>query len=697
MPDIFTSFQTVSISYLVAAVFFFVLSAYSAFGWHTKFTGRLLLIASITSFAWSSVIFSQSLFDVGEFSTRYTIEILRNSVWLLLLLRILGIDFKTIKANPLSVLSLLTIFIILLMTLQLLTVFGHYFPLSSFSTVLLTGQVLTGLLGLILIEQILRNTRSNRLYRIKFMCLGIGIIFAYDFFMYAHALLFQQISAALWDARGAVNALAVPLIMIASFRNKEAPMKFNLSGDFVFHTGMTVFSGIYLLSMAGIGYFVLFFGNTWGGSALQVFFIVTALVILLALVFSGKVRTQVRFFLSRRVFSYQYDYRREWMRITKTLSSHDNQEPLEYKAIYALANIVGSNGGALWINDEKKGFNYRYAYLLDPPQTKTEAITSPFSQFLLTRQWVIDLNELKAKPELYDFLELPIWLKKLSDAWLVVPLMLSNKLFGFAIINTPLAKINLNLEDHDLLKIAGRQVASELAQQSASEALAKAREFDAFNQMSAFIVHDIKTLVAQLSLMVKNAEKHKSNPAFIDDMIQTTDHSVQKMTRLLGQLKNRETAQPLKAVELTTILQQVIQERASNHPKPSFEGTDKKLFILADEQKLYSVFNHLLQNAQDATPKNGSITVVLNSNEAEASIKIKDNGSGMTEAFIQEQLFQPFKSTKGVAGMGIGAYQCKEYITQLNGHIKVTSQLGSGTEFDIVIPLNSKNSGSDLL
>ncbi len=357
MPDIFTSFQTASISYLVAAVFFFALSAYSVFGWRTKFTGRLLLIASVTSLAWSGVIFSQSLFDIGGFSTRYTIEILRNSVWLLLLLRILGIDFETIKANPLSVLSLLTIFIVLLVAFQLMTVSGHffglYFPLFSFSTVLLTGQVLTGLLGLILIEQILRNTRSNRLYRIKFMCLGIGIIFAYDFFMYAHALLFKQISAALWDARGAVNALAVPLIMIASFRNKAAPMKFNLSGDFVFHTGMTIFSGIYLLIMAGIGYFIRFFGGTWGG-ALQVFFIVTALVALLVLVFSGKVRAQVRFFLSRRVFSYQYDYRREWMRITKTLSSHDNQEPLEYKAIYALANIVGSNGGALWTNDEKK-------------------------------------------------------------------------------------------------------------------------------------------------------------------------------------------------------------------------------------------------------------------------------------------------------------------------------------------------------
>lgn len=512
--------------------------------------------------------------------------------------------------------------------------------------------------------------------------------------MYAHALLFKHISPALWDARGVVNALAVPLITVASFRNKQAPMKFNLSGDFIFHSGMTFFSAIYLLTMAGIGYFIRIFGGTWGGT-LQILFIVIALVTLFALIFSGKVRTQVRVFLSRRVFSYQYDYRHEWMRITKTLSSKNTRDPLQYKAIYALANIVGSNGGALWIRDQinnqakdqNQGFNYQCSYVLDSPKTTTEPMDSPFSQFLLSRQWVIDLNELKANPELYDFLELPEWLSELADAWLIAPLMLSNTLYGFVIINKPLAKISLNREDHDLIKVAGRQVASELAQQSASEALAKAREFDAFNQMSAFIVHDIKTLVSQLSLMVKNADKHKSNPAFIDDMIKTSEHSVQKMTRLLGQLKNREMTQALHTVSLSQILHQVILERANNSPKPTFTGADKNLVVIADEQQLHTVFNHILQNAQDATPADGTIAVTLSRNGTEATVRIKDTGMGMTEAFINKQLFQPFKSTKGVAGMGIGAYQCKQYITQIGGYIKVNSQLGTGTEFDIVIPL----------
>ena len=115
---------------------------------------------------------------------------------------------------------------------------------------------------------------------------------------------------------------------------------------------------------------------------------------------------------------------------------------------------------------------------------------------------------------------------------------------------------------------------------------------------------------------------------------------------------------------------------------------------MADEQQLHTVFNHILQNAQDATPANGAITVTLSRSKAEAIVNIKDTGMGMTEAFIKEQLFQPFKSTKGVAGMGIGAYQCKQYISQTGGHIKVKSQLGTGTEFDIVIPLFTESTDS---
>lgn len=705
MSEFFTSFQAATTSYLIAAVFFLGLSIYAIYGWYTRLTGRLLLIASLISFAWAAIICSQSIWDIGDFSVRYSTEVLRNAAWLFLLLRILGIDADTIKTSPLSVLSLLTIFTALLVTFQFFAAWSSYLPLINHSSSLLVGHVLVGLIGLVLIEQILRNTRSNRLYQIKFICLGIGIIFSYDFFMYAHALLFKHIDPALWDARGVVNALAVPFIALASFRNRQAPMKFNLSGDFVFHTGITVFSAIYLLTMAGIGYFIRIFGGTWGDT-LQILFIVIALVTLFALIFSGKVRTHVRVFLSRRVFSYQYDYRHEWMRITKTLSSQNTQDPLQYKAIYALANIVGSNGGALWIrnqiraqindqtNTQNQAFNYQCSYVLDSPKTTTEPLDSAFSQFLLSRRWVIDLNELKANPELYDFLELPEWLSELADAWLIAPLMLGNTLYGFIIINKPLAKISLNREDHDLIKIAGRQVASELAQQSASEALAKAREFDAFNQMSAFIVHDIKTLVSQLSLMVKNADKHKSNPAFIDDMIKTSQHSVQKMTRLLEQLKNRGTSQALHPVELFPVLHQVTQERANNTPKPTLTCADKNLKVMADEQQLHTVFNHILQNAQDATPANGAITVTLSRSKAEAIVNIKDTGMGMTEAFIKEQLFQPFKSTKGVAGMGIGAYQCKQYISQTGGHIKVKSQLGTGTEFDIVIPLFTESTDS---
>lgn len=689
MPDSFTVFSANTIGYVFSAICFLALILFSIGGWKRRVSGRMLLIASIVSLLWSSSIVSQAAWGFPDFAFRYLIEVLRNAAWLLLLLRMLGIDSLHLRQTPSSTLSLLTYSCGFLISLQILLFFTDVNLLNAYkSKLVLGGHVMVAIAGLILIEHLLRNSRQERQYQIKFMCLGIGIIFSYDFFMYADALLLNKINSSLWNARGAINGLAIPFIIIASLRNKNAPVKFNLSRDFVFHSGMALFAGFYLLIMAGTGYFIRFAGGNWD-STLQIIFFSTSIIILLVLVFSGRVRANVRVLFSRHFFSYKYDYRDEWIRITKTLSGIDNEESLPHKAIKVLADIVGSNGGALWIKENNNNFKYLDSYNMANVSHQTEPLDSEFSQFLIKRQWIIDLNELKDDPELYAYLTLPEWLENISEAWLVAPLMLSNTVYGFAVINQPMVKISLNWEDHDLIKVAGRQVASELAQQSANEALTKAREFDAFNQMSAFIVHDIKTLVSQLSLMVKNAEKHRNNPAFIDDMILTTEHSVQKMTRLLGQLKNKETVEAREPINVSELLNSVVRERSHNKPVPVLSADLNELTILADKQQLNSVFNHLLQNAQDATPPEGSISITLSQLDNNAVIIIKDTGSGMSQAFIQNKLFQAFKSTKGVAGMGIGVYQCKEYICKIGGDISVQSELDNGTEFVIKLPLST--------
>ena len=128
------------------------------------------------------------------------------------------------------------------------------------------------------------------------------------------------------------------------------------------------------------------------------------------------------------------------------------------------------------------------------------------------------------------------WLLAYPRGWLVVPLMMQGRLFGFVLLLQPRSAIKLNWEVIDLLKIAGSQAASYLAQYEAANALMVARQFESFNRMSTFVVHDLKNLVSQLSLLMSNAERHKNNPEFQQDMIETVNFSVQKMKLLLQKL-----------------------------------------------------------------------------------------------------------------------------------------------------------------
>ena len=202
-----------------------------------------------------------------------------------------------------------------------------------------------------------------------------------------------------------------------------------------------------------------------------------------------------------------------------------------------MAELVESPGGALWICKES-GNCELVAHLSRPLWQGMEPNNSDFCQFLQNKRWVIDLQEYKANPKKYESLVIPVWLSEIPNAWLVVPLIQHRQLFGFIVLEEPRSEIKLNWEVFDLLKIAGNQAASYLSQQEAANALVVARQFESFNRMSTFVVHDLKNLVSQLSLILSNFDKHKNNPEFQEDMISTVDLSVLKMKRMLEKLSS---------------------------------------------------------------------------------------------------------------------------------------------------------------
>jgi len=231
------------------------------------------------------------------------------------------------------------------------------------------------------------------------------------------------------------------------------------------------------------------------------------------------------------------------------------------------------------------------------------------------------------------------------------------------------------------------QLANALALTNVTDDLSRARQFEAYSRFSAFLVHDLKNLVAQVSMIVRNAEQHKHNPEFIDDAIDTLENVVNKIERLLAQLKKGEVKSETKTViKLVDVLSDVVLQQAGNKPAVRIDCVVHECFVLAGKEQLVAILGHLVQNAQDATQDDGEVKIRLDCDQNNILIDVIDTGSGMEQRFIAERLFRPFDTTKGNAGMGIGVYEAREYIHSQGGDISVFSEVGEGTVFSIKLP-----------
>lgn len=676
-------------SYSTAAVAFLFLSGLLLTSWRGRLHGIILTAACLLAALWAATVAYQVARGRPLSFLTDLLEIFRNAGWSVFLVMLLGPFQKTDASASVRVRPFVAAIAAFYLFLFFATVYIHWggeSPLDTvaFMTVIL-GRVTMAVMGMILVEQFYRNTPAKQRWGIKYACLGIGGVFAYDFYLYSDAMLFRHVNSEIWAARGIVNALIVPLIAVSAARNPQWSLGISMSRRILFHSAALFGAALYLLAMAAAGYYLRFFGGSWG-TVLQAAFLFGAVILLMGVLFSGTLRSWLKVFISKHFFIYNYDYREEWLRFTRTLSEVGHG--LGERTIQAVAELVESPGGALWISRES-GRCEPVAHWNMPLASGFEPANSSFCQFLENRQWVIDLQEYDSNPEKYGAIAMPQWLRSIPKAWLVVPLIQQRKLFGFVVLAQPRSRIRLNWEVNDLLKIAGNQAASYLAQQEAANALMVARQFESFNRMSTFVVHDLKNLVSQLSLLLSNAEKHKNNPEFQKDMVDTVDLSVQKMKRLLQKLSSGASIEKPAPLFIDQLLQQAVAAKSAAEPKPLLEIVEPGQPVLANWARLERVIGHLIQNAIEATPRDGQVRVRLTREKGAAIVEIKDTGHGMSETFIRERLFKPFESTKS-AGMGVGVFESREYVHELGGQLEVSSDPSSGTTFRMTLPLHNQ-------
>ena len=671
------------LGYLFAGMAFLALTLVVGFRKGDQYHGPSLLIATAASVVWGFANAGDALIGLTPYQI-FLVDVLHDGFWLFFLAMLLKgtSNHAGIQAIRFSGLIVFTLIVIGGTIFEL---GAHESSLGLVSTKLQSyGLLITSMFSLVGIEQIYRNSRDMQRDGLKFLCIGLGAIFAYDLLIYSNWILSGVISERLWSARGFVVLACSPLIGIAVYRGPSWLGGLFLSRQVIYYATTTFFAIAYLGVIGVLGLILGAYDDSWGSTAQIVFFVVALLMLAIVLV-SNQLRSWLRVHIAKNFFASKYDYRAEWLRLIDTLTAIEEDLKLRKRAIKALAQIVDAQSGFLWLHAQGiDEFECVAGWNIQRKQGTFDAGGS-FATFLAETGWVIDFREYTQSPEKYDQLKIDVRSELYNDAIVAVPLLHDGDLLGVVFLSALRVSTTLIYEDHDLLRTAGKQIASYLAQERSTELLAEAKQFEAFNRLTAYLMHDLKNLVAQQSLIVENAQKHKGNPEFVDDAISTIQGGVNRLRKVIDQIQQRSSDGRSQRIDLGKLLRGVVSHCSGQKPAPEFLAVAHDVFVMADKDRLAMAVYHAIRNAQDATDPTGRVAVRLTADSTDCRIEVKDNGIGMDEDFIRDRLFRPFDSTKGTQGMGIGAYQMRETIRSMSGDVSVNSIPGGGTQVNFVL------------
>ena len=639
----------------------------------------LLLVATVTSTIWAGVWLSVKLTLMEPGLPAYIADWARAVAWfaaMVLILRSLGAH-----ADKRSLFSPFGLIVVVLIVVPV-AYFAINRDVSGELFAWIAGGYALSLLPILIAEQVFRRAPPELRSSTTYLCIAVAGFFFFDLVLFIAAIAGASPNSDLLAARGYVCAILTLPLLLGVWRRSESVSEGRLSRPIVLYSFSATALALYALLVI-VGYrYVRDYGGTWG-AVISIVLLAAAVIAVVVLLASASLRSRVRVALLKTFFQYKYDYREEWLRFIGTLSK-SGFEDVSTTVVRAVAQIVNSPGGVLFVAEsDDAGYTPSGAWQASLPGVAEISTKSGLVQFLVARQWVIDLEELRQYPSRYEGLELNAWLVEDQKWWLVVPVFLGRRLLGFIVLLRARIAPSLNFEDHDLLKTVGRHVGMHINQAESDRRLAESRQFGAYNRLTAFLMHDLNNLIAQQSLVVSNAERFRDNPEFVDDAIDTIANSVARMRALMEQLSRGSKAPKNQRIDLQELIRKVVLSCANRNPIPTLTEQERAVYVNADPERIASVFEHLIRNAQDATPPAGTVTISLSGDREFVTVLIADTGVGMDQSFIRDRLFRPFESTKGSGSMGIGAYQAREYVKLLGGQLEVSSNLGVGTTFSV--------------
>jgi putative PEP-CTERM system histidine kinase len=544
------------------------------------------------------------------------------------------------------------------------------------------------ILSFVLLENILRNAPRADFWALKHWAIGLCATLVFQLIIQIPEFLTHTGNPSFALASPLVALIVLPFFVLSSTRLPQLHLRLS----FIFHTTTLLGIGILLQGTAFAAWYVRLYGGT-NGTALALTIAFSGIVCVAGALVSGTVRSWIRLTINNHLFSLRYDYRLEWEKAIRGLTS-SSDETVPERALGIMRDLLDVPGGAIWL--------YRDSW-------RQFKLAGRFS----TTAHVPTLHESDSRIELLREDDRPfvqfagkgnndgkfgVFRPFIDDGWIVLPLRYRSMLAGFMVLSQPRAPRELDWEDQNLVQVLTMQVTAYLVQEETAQSLADARQLEDFNKRFAFVVHDIKNTIGQLSLLVSNIARFGDQKEFRDDMILTLGNSVGRLEILLKSLTTVGTNTgsqngTTQVVDLHDILSDFVSKKTLLGYKVRLHKAPEEPIVKTDAVALSRVLEHVVSNAFEASEPEAPVDIHLSVTEKAVEVVVADQGTGMTQQFIDEELFRPLKSTKS-GGFGVGAYQIRELMRELGGDVDIESVLGSGTRVILSLSRSSLPVGS---
>jgi putative PEP-CTERM system histidine kinase len=637
--------------------------------------GVALLGASALTAMWSAAL-AIPLPMTGSIGN--LLDSLRLSAWLILMVGLVG-PRSTAQIHTSSLPFRLGIgFSIILVAYEVIALIKYGTSPPELARLRDFFRIGCGIAGLLAVENLWRNADDARHRDIWPFCLAMAAVFGFELFLYADRLMLPEagLNMVVAAGRGLVGAIAVPLLALAMARNRTWQVNIHVSRTVVLHTLTLMASGIFFLVLAAVGTLVRSLDGHWG-PVLQLFTLLGSIAVLVPIFGSHSTRIELKRLVARHFFSHRFDYRAEWLRFVETVSRpSEMKQDLPRRIVKALAQIVDSPSGTLWRRDIPHGFVCEVGWNTPSEAGRRIPIISLFIDGFRDGSWIQNRAEVSKDDWPFDC----------DRAWLTVPLSHGEGgMIGFVVLAPPLGVSPVDWETYDLLRAAGRQAASYLAEERSTKELIDTRLLNEYSKKFAFVMHDLKNMASQLKLVVANAHSHMDNEEFRSDMLLTLESSLAKLNGLLEQLRGGDVPVAATVIEPDPLIKDLVGNLAKLGTRVETRLAARRCRIAIDGERFRSILSHLINNAHEAA-QGRSVIVASRSMSGNIVIEVADDGPGMDEAFIRDELFRPFRSTKK-GGFGIGAFQTRELLRASGGELDVISKKGAGTTMRMTLPL----------